>query len=100
VVEALEMQQPVHEQVRVVRGHGLALRLRLAGHDRRADHDVALERLRAVDEREHVGRVVLAAIRAIEAAAFGFGDVADGHRGVTGKRCPRPLPDRRVRGNV
>ena len=65
VVVALQVQHAVHDQVRVVRRERLALRARLARHDRRADRRGRRARAASCvlrSEGQHVGRVVLAAI--------------------------------------
>src|SRR5690606_615667 len=75
VVPAQQVQGAGDGQVGVVRRQRLALFGSLAGHDRRADHQVAQQReLDALGqalgqlgrEAEHVGGVVLAAVVAVE----------------------------------
>src|SRR5258706_784855 len=83
----------------MVRAHALALAARLARHDRRADHEVALEGLRRVRKRQHVGRVILPAELAVQAAAFGLAHIAHGHR-CPHTRGARPLSQRGIRRDV
>ena len=71
--------------------------------DRRAEHEVAADhRLDVVRERQYVGRVVLAAIVAIEFQAFFGMDQADGDltaaRAVDVKRGAHPGADLRAQG--
>src|SRR5258706_5294361 len=99
MIMSREVQQAVHQHVRVVRTQALALAARLARHDRRTDHEVAFERLREIRKRKHVGRVVLPAEFAVQPAAFGLAHVADGHRS-THARGASPLTQRRIRRNV
>ena len=88
MVEALRVQCAVHEQVRVVIDEGYALRRRLAGDDRRADDDVGDDDRRTlVAEGEHVGRVVLAAVVAVQCAALVGAD--DAHREFGRRRRQR-----------
>ena len=78
MVVSLQVKQAVHEQVRVVGLDRLALAAGLARDDRGADDDVAGERPGGVDEGEHVGGVVLAAVLPVEGLAFLAAD--DAHR--------------------
>ena len=109
VVVAEQVQRAVHDHVRPVRRERLALLARFAGHDRRADHEVA-ERagpspLRGGRrERQHVGRPVLAADTCrFEALALGRADDADADRWPVRRsratsapaadwQAPRPAP--------
>ncbi len=59
----------------------LALRLRLLPQDGGAQHDVAFERILViVHEREHVGRVVLAAVERVQRLALALADEAQRSR--------------------
>src|SRR5689334_10496077 len=92
MVKALEMQHPVHDQMRIVR---VERAVGLAHDHRRAQHDVAVQRpLAFIDEREHVGGIVATAIFAIEASPFVLPDDAHGDRCIVGKRSPRPTLER------
>ena len=67
VVVTLQMQHSVDDQVRAVRAQRLPLPRGLVAHHRHAQHDVAGERLRViVHERQHVRRVVLAAVHRVQ----------------------------------
>ena len=80
VVVADEMQRAVHDEVRPVRAQALALLARFGAQHVRADDQVAqrcrLGRIRTEDrqrrrrKRQHVGRMILAAVAGIEPAAF------------------------------
>jgi hypothetical protein len=71
VVEPLRVQRAVDDEVRVVGVERDALRFGFALDDRRAEDEVGREhRLARVRKREDVGRVVLAAVVAVEREAL------------------------------
>src|SRR6185437_14111435 len=103
VAVALQVEQAVHQEVRVMGLDALALLARLARHHRRADHDVARDlaaRRMVVGKAQDVGRVILAAELAVEAPRLGARDVAHGHVAVSRKRGARPGAQAPVGRNV
>jgi hypothetical protein len=95
-----QVQQPVDQQMGVVRADGLALRARLARDHRSADHHVARKGARLVDEGKDVGGVVPAAELAIEAPALGFSHEAHRHCGGATECRAGPGSEHSVGGNV
>lgn len=88
-----QVQQAMHDQMRVMGESLLALRTRFASDDRRAEHQVAIDpRLARVRERKHIGRVRLSAIKAVEPIPLALFDEAQGD--VTGT-TPLKRQDRR-----
>ena len=85
------MQHAVDYEMSVVCGEALALRVRLARDQRRAQREIAVQRRRLPhDEREHVGRAVLAAESPVERLRFDFADDAQRDARVTLERRARP----------
>ena len=98
VVVADEMQRSVHDEVGPVRAKRLALLARFATKHLRADDEIAQRHGRShrrSGEREHVRRVILAAIVRVQLAAFGTADETDAHfavRGTTAQRFAGTVP--------
>src|SRR5689334_7630062 len=102
VVVADEMQCPVDHEVRPVRAQTLLLLSRFALQNLRADHEIAqclrllaghrARRQRRSGKRQHVRRVVLAAIVRIQTTAFGTADDAYAQLAIAG-----PAPECGVR---
>src|SRR5687768_10830903 len=99
VVEADQVQRPVHDHVGPVRGERLALLARLARDDRRADHDVAdlpAAELRRRGKRQNVRRARAAAPALVELPALALADDADAELALVVPGCePRPAAKRR-----
>src|SRR3954468_1311603 len=84
---ALQMQQAVQHQVRIMRGERLSLLARLAGDHRVAKHHVAA--VLCVRKGQHIGRLGVLSVLPVQPAALGGADDAQGRRGW---EKPSPFP--------
>jgi hypothetical protein len=66
VVVADEVEESVNDQMRHMRFQRLSGKSRLGPHGFRGKHDIAEERPRRLRKRQHVGRLVLAAILGVQ----------------------------------
>ena len=99
VVPALQVQDAMHDEMGKMRFRRLALFGRFAAHHRRAQDEVAMQaRFGGVRKGKHVGRIILAAVVAVQAAAFFGIDETQRHLAAARQRGARPAPQLRPQG--